>query len=202
LTNTIPRNIIFAHDTLLRINSGEEVLTMSTQAHPVWHVYDLYRTARLNVKYYSAGLNRLKRKNLYLEIMLAAFVSLSAIGVFGFWETTTGKEVWQFLVGVSVFLAVIKPILSLAERIRLQEEIISGYRTIDIDLHKITVQIHHDRKYTTTHRIKYEVALDRMGELVKMEPKTEVDNKLKEKCEQEVINELPDTIFFVPSVEE
>ena len=38
--------------------------------HPVWSVYDLYRDARLNVKYYSTKLHRLSEFNLFLEILI------------------------------------------------------------------------------------------------------------------------------------
>ena len=61
--------------------------------HPVWNVYDLYRTARLSVCYYSAKLNRFLWYNYLIEYILAITASSSAIAALWFWEHPVGEIV-------------------------------------------------------------------------------------------------------------
>ncbi len=79
--------------------------------HPVWDVYDLYRTARLNVCYYSTKLNRFQSYNFLIEITLAITASSSAVAALWFWEHPVGEIVWKILGVISALLAVSKPIL-------------------------------------------------------------------------------------------
>ena len=166
--------------------------------HPVWDVYDLYRTARLNVKYYSAKLSRLQRNNLIIEVVLAATVPSSAIALIWFWDTPVGKDVWQWLIAFSAVLALVKPFLKLTERIRRHEEILTGYHILENDLQKIKVLISQDRRYDERHRTRFEEALDRKGQLELKSPEAKIDERLRKEAGQQVQRELPGESFYIP----
>jgi len=86
-------------------------MVKSTKYHPVWDVYDLYRTARLNIKYYSHLLTHWKRLNTWLECSLLIFAPSSAIAGIFFWQTPCGAIVWKWLIVITAVIASIKPII-------------------------------------------------------------------------------------------
>jgi len=83
---------------------------MIREDHPVWEVYDLYRTARLNVKYYSELLHRTEIKNFLLDLILLCSAPTSAVAGLWFWETEIGHEVWKYFGVIAAFAAVLKPL--------------------------------------------------------------------------------------------
>ncbi len=52
---------------------------LSTKEHPVWQVYDLLRTAKLNEKYFGRRLKKYVVINNTMEFFIAATASTSAI---------------------------------------------------------------------------------------------------------------------------
>lgn len=171
----------------------------STASNPVWDVYDLLRTVNLNVKYYSARLERLTRLNFFIELILAIAVPTSAVGLWWVWDTSVGKPIWQSILGVSALVAVAKPLLKLTDTIRKYEVTLKGYRELDHRLRKIRIQINQDRAYNEKHRKMFEEVFDREGELDKESPETRQNMKLTDKLSQEVDDELPVDSFYIPS---
>ena len=166
--------------------------------HAVWDVYDLYRTARLNVKYYGCRVSALDRQNFWVEIVLAATASGSAIAGLAFWNTGPGKSVWQVLIVVSAVLAVAKPLLKYTERIQRLEELIADYRVVEHDLKKIEVAVRQRRSYDQKLHERFIVVMERMNDLVQKKGEYNVNEELRARCEKEVARELPSTHFFVP----
>jgi hypothetical protein len=166
--------------------------------NPVWDVYDLYRTARLNVKYYCGRLRVRERQNFVIELVIAATASGSAIAGFTFWASGLGRAVWQGLSVAAAVLAIVKPLLKLPEKIRQLEETISGFRTLEHDLRKIEISIRQERQYTQEHRTRFGAALERMNDLVSKPGELSEDKGLKTACQAEVVKELPTSRFFVP----
>ena len=74
--------------------------------HPVWDVYNEYRTARFSVRYYEKQLANLRRKNFFIEFILAASVSSGVVGLW-LWETAVGGIIWKILVTLAAILAII-----------------------------------------------------------------------------------------------
>lgn len=165
---------------------------------PVWDVYDLYRTARLNVKYNTGRLYSLNRFNFWMEVILAVTVPSSAVAGLTLWETTIGKIIWSLLGILSSLLAIAKPLLGLTKRIQELEELCAGYRVLDHDLQKIVIGIHQRGAYDDELRRMFVNALDREGQLVSVSKETKEDTELKKRCEAEVLQELPVDSFFIP----
>ena len=140
--------------------------------HSVWQVYDQYRTARLNVRYYSARAVRLRR-------------------------TTQAFD--MFLAGLAAVIAVIRPFLHLTERLESVEQALTGYRALDSDLEQLSVLIRQKGEYDKESQKRLQRALKRkeaiIGRLTRTEPE---DNKLKAECTEMVNRELPPEDSFVP----
>jgi uncharacterized membrane protein YgcG len=181
------------------MTTGTDIQPLRDLTHPVWDVYDEYRTARLNVKYYSGRVHWLSGVNVMMEFMIAAFASSSAVAGFTLWSSQTGKVAWQILAGIAATLAILKPLLRLTEKIKVLEEIIVGYRVLEHDLRTITVLIKQRRTYDEELRVRFAAALERMGALAAKSNENYVDRKLKRRCQAEVAKELPGSSFYVPT---
>ena len=171
---------------------------ISRENHPVWGVYDLYRTAKLNVKYYLCKLSSVEKINFTMELILLITAPSSAIAGLWFWETPYGQDAWQYLGVVSAIVAVLKPSLSLTKRIKKYEEILSGYKGLEHDLHEIKEMIAQRLKYDKEMQNDFKKALKRKGVLVNKEPGEKINTKLLARCQKEVDTELPADKFFVP----
>lgn len=167
-------------------------------SHPAWTVYDKLRTARLNVKYYSRRMESTERLNLLFDLILAAAAPTSAIAGLWFWNTDIGKVVWQYFGGVAAIIAILKPPLSLPKRIKQYESVLSGYRVLEFDLTEIRSLIEQKRKYDSALQADFKKALQRERTLVGNTPETRENRRIKRKCENEVLNELPPSCFFIP----
>lgn len=166
--------------------------------HPVWDVYDQLRTARFNMCYYAARVSQLRRANLWIEISLAVTAPSSAVAGLWFWDTEVGAYVWRVLGVIVACLAVAKPILKLTDRIKLFEETLTGYRTLANDLEKITFTVRERQTYDQAAQKMFHEALERKRVISEKEPEYREKEQLKERCYQTVINQLPNTYFFVP----
>jgi hypothetical protein len=168
------------------------------EKHPAWDVYDLYRTARLNVKYFCGRLAKLQRLNFWIEFTLAATASSSAIAAFTLWQTRFGGKIWQTLGAIAAILAILKPLLNLTEKIRKLEEVITGYRVLEHDLKKIEASINQRKTYDKELSDRFLSALDRMDQLIVKYSEPTEDKKLKARCQDEVLRELPVDHFYIP----
>lgn len=169
--------------------------------HPVWQVYDEYRTARLNVKFYSYKLYRVSMINKTFEILLAISAPSSAVAGLWFWNYAYGQIAWKYLGILTAFVAVLKPIFSLQNSIKKYEEVLAGYQGLEYDLFKIKVQIENREVYDEELKSDYCKALDRKRELVIKEPEVSGDKSHKnllERLQNEVNEELPASRFYIP----
>ncbi len=171
---------------------------MPRQPHPVWTVYDKLRTARLNVKYYSRRLESIERISFLLEMILLAAAPTSAIAGLWFWETITGKLVWQYFGIVAALAALIKPGLGLTKKIKDFESTVNGYRTLEFDLMEIKGNIEQKGKYDAALQADFRKALQREKTLIGRTPETRERARVKAPAEAEVRRELPDEAFFIP----
>lgn len=170
---------------------------MKNEEHPVWDVYDQYRTTRLNVKYHQAKLDYLKKWNYITEIILALSTSSSIAGLW-FWEGVLGGYLWKIIGSVAAVIAILKPILKLPDKIGKKEEILVGYKALHHDLEKILILISQNKTYDAELKKHFLDALDRKGAIVKRDNDTKVNKKLRDKLQTEVINELPTNNFYIP----
>jgi hypothetical protein len=167
--------------------------------HPVWAVYNLYRTARLNIKYHSMRLQRLEQLNLGLELAIAVAAPSSAVAGLWFWDTTVGGVLWKLLGAAAAFVAVLKPLLALPRKIKAHSEVLSGYKALEHDLFELTQEVVHRGDYDSELREDYKRAVRRKGELALKDPEAKPRRKAIRRLMEEVKRELPAAQFYVPS---
>lgn len=170
--------------------------------HAVWAVYDLLRTARLNTKYYSARIDTLKKKQFWLDVLLAVSAPSSAIAGLWLWEYPAGEIAWKVLAVITAVVAVVKPLLQYGPKIQAMEEVLSGYKALDHDLYTLQLDIQRERAYTPRLQNLFKEALARKGVLIGREIEHKEDGVLKSRLEIGIHKELPAEAFFVPEDED
>ena len=165
--------------------------------HPVWSVYDELRTARLNVKYLQFEIGRLKFFDRWSEVIIAV-ATTSSVGSFWFLQSTVGAQFWKTAGAIAVVLSIIRPILKFADQIQAKEKLLTSYCVLDHDLHCICMEIRHRQKYDNELHKGFLESMNRKAELVKANTHSDVKPRLRKKCEEIVLGELPMASFYVP----
>ncbi|EPR3587281.1 hypothetical protein ACU440_004524 [Vibrio alginolyticus] len=168
------------------------------ESHPVWEVYDLLRTAKLNEKYFGYRLQKYVRINNLMEFTIAATASTSAIAGLTLWSDGIGGVFWQVFLVISAAISVAKPILGITKRVRLYEEVLSEYRVLSYELMQLKVSISTTREYDETHKTKFNEIMEKQATLVSKSPESTEKKAVKTKCIDEVLKAYPPESFFVP----
>jgi len=171
---------------------------MSRKDHPVWDVYDDFRSACLNVKYYSARLHRATGWRKTLDIVLAATAPSSAVSGLFFLETAIGAVAWKWLLSASALIAVAKPAVGLAERVKKITEYLTGYRSYFLDLDKLKLEISQQRRYDALMMAAFMEILEKRQELFRADPGLRENKPLKRRLTKVVLKEYPAASFYVP----
>jgi hypothetical protein len=170
--------------------------------HPVWDVYDDYRSAMMNVRIQKCCMQGLRRLNYSIEIPLAFAASTTVAGLW-FWQSAAGGQAWKYLGAVTALLAVLKPILRIPDKIQDRGENLASLSVIENELEKLVKQISHARKYDDPLFKRYTKILDLKGEHKKKFQTSKyqsVSKRLKRSCAAEVEGLCPGNKFFVPEV--
>ncbi|MDX6406147.1 MAG: hypothetical protein QOH70_3602 [Blastocatellia bacterium] len=168
--------------------------------HAVWDVYDDYRSAMMNVRIQKCCIQKLRRQNYFVEIPLAIIASSTVAGLW-FWKGAAGGEAWKYLGGLAAFLAVMKPIMRIPDKIQERGEMLVSLSVIENELEKLVKKISHDKIYDETLFERYNKILDMKGEHKKKYQTAkyqQVSKRLKRRCGQEVEVLYPGTKFYVP----
>lgn len=171
---------------------------ISHSRNPAWDLYDEYRTARLNAKYYTCLLRRLIRRNFWVEWILAATAPTSAIAVLAVWEFPAGKAAWGLLATTAGVLAVYKPLGKLTDRIRQLEERVTKYRAIEFELKNIATEMRASGKYSASAQDQLREAVRKKEELALSYTDPSLDSALIRRCQDEVNKESPANRFYIP----
>lgn len=168
--------------------------------HPVWEVYDLQRDCRLNVKYWSKKLVKIRRINLVLEYLIIATASGSAVAVLPFWQSAQGRVIWQWLTVITAFLCIAKPLLKLSDKVANLQGIVTQYRTLDSQLEQLENNIRRLKEYSQVMVSTFQSIAGQVDKITVLEPIEEIDTKLQKACFEQVNRELPEYSFYLPPV--
>lgn len=164
----------------------------------IWDIYDNYRTARLNVKYYSARLARLERWNTILEVLVAIAAPGSVISGLWFLKTQSGLEMWKLISAIAAVAGFLKPFLKLGQKIKFYEQTLSGYRALEYDIYEIILRIRDEESYTAASKKMFDAAMKKKKVLVTNPPENTQNKKLIEILYLEVIKEIPRESLYLP----
>ncbi len=159
-------------------------------------LYDKYRTALLNRKYYGHKLESFQRTNLIFE-MLVAIGTSSAIGAWAIWRDDIGTIIWALLTGVTALIAVIKPLLQLPRKIEKYSKLFAGHGDVFYDLDALVEEVRERKELTEEMRHAYKTALNRIK---KMAPQDDPrpSRELLDRYYFEVNREIPPQNLWVP----
>jgi hypothetical protein len=164
------------------------------------NIYNQYRSALLNKKYYGCRLESTRRTNLVVEIMIAVGASGST-GIAGLtiWQQGAGITAWALISGIAILLSTIKPFLGLAAQIerygKLWGEFASMYEAF-----KIIEQDCRANDYLTTEQVDtFKRLRERIQNLAPLDDQRP-DKKLIKRLTQEVNHELPVTMLWKPKI--
>ncbi|MGB7767642.1 MAG: hypothetical protein WBN22_02160 [Verrucomicrobiia bacterium] len=168
-----------------------------TSQHPVWSVYDELRTARLNVLCLQNVLSSLRTSDRASEILIAVTTTTS-IGSFWFLQNKAGEYIWKTVGCVAVVVSIVKPILKYGHRIQANEKLLAGYTLLHHELNCLCIEIRFLQRFDNAIYKDFLKIMDSKADLLKASSETNVSATLRKKCEQQVLQELPTELFYIP----
>ncbi|NQU28148.1 MAG: hypothetical protein HQ528_07670 [Candidatus Marinimicrobia bacterium] len=171
---------------------------MDTKNHPVWTIYDEYRTARLNVKYYSALLYKAENKITWINRFLLVTAPGSIVAGLWFWDFTIGQITWKIFGVIAAFLVTIQPTFNFTSKIKKYECKRYGYQELHNELDLIVIQIATNKKYTENLKNEFHQIMSNKSGLKGYDDGRNENKRIKKRCTSEVKRELPTRSFFIP----
>jgi hypothetical protein len=165
--------------------------------HPVWDIYDEYRTACLNVKINKYQLSKFRMWNFVIEFILALTASSSFAG-FWFWNNETGQIMWKFFLLTTAILAILKPLLNLSGKIQKFSEVLTDFKSLEHDFHKLTILINQQQRYDPEFKEQFFYLLDQKRFINQKNNEGSIRTRKKLQFEAEVTDELPESSFYIP----
>jgi hypothetical protein len=166
--------------------------------HPVWDVYDEYRTTLYQVKAHTHKIHRLRKLSRWMDIALAVFTPSSAVAGIFFWNTQAGKIVWNILILSASVLAISKPFLQFDKQIKALISSLAGYMQLLHELEDLKTNIRLEDGFNDKLRRNFESTRKKKLKVYRNTALFELSRKEQYKLFNEVLREAPTNRFFVP----
>lgn len=159
-------------------------------------LYNTYRTAALNRRYYGAKLTHYRAWNLAFEIALAVGTS-AAIGSWAIWRGESGQNIWAVMAALSTIIAVLKPILNLSKNIERYSKLFIGHGDACYDLERIVREVSASQTFDSDSLKRYRQILERHRKLA-ADDDPRPSKRLLKRCFDEVNLQIPPTSLWLP----
>jgi len=159
-------------------------------------VYNLYRTALLNRKYYAHKLALWKRWNSALEVALAIGTS-GTIGAWAIWRKGAGEDVWTIFAASAALLGVIKPVIQLPKGIERYSKLYVGYSDLFYDFQAVVSDIQTTHSFSQEMGNKVANARERIKKL-SLDDDPTPNKTLVKQFYGEVNTEIPSDRLWMP----
>ena len=165
-------------------------------SHPVWEVYNEYRTMWLNAKYYSIQLQRSIKWNRLTEGLVALFSSSAIVSwIFTSWGLITWKILGSLAATITIYRFYFqKPYDNIVKF----ERMTTFYKGIEFQLETLCRKIKELRNYDASLLKDFEEIVVRRQTFAQTDGDLGRDEKLLKKLQEEVKRELPVETFYVP----
>ncbi len=173
---------------------------MSELATRLIQIYDEYRSALLNQKYYAHRLQRYRRLDLLAEISVAIGTS-STVASWAIWKTSFGTNGWTVLAGAAVVVSMLKPILQLGKSIEKYGKLFAGYSSVAAGFRFLISEIRITRVVDESTLKAVKDLYGQVGELTREDDPLPA-HRLLEKLQHEVNLEVPPASLWMPSQNE
>lgn len=114
-------------------------------------IYYEYRDALLNRLYYGYLVDKYTAYVKTFDILIAVGTSGSGIAGLALWKHEYGQIVWGFISGLSIILAVIKPIMDFPAKLKDYSELYTEYSIAYRKLRSIVEDVSSERAYELEH---------------------------------------------------
>jgi hypothetical protein len=166
--------------------------------HPVWDVYDEYRTTLFHVKQHRLRIDHLKRFKRWTDIALAVFTPSSAITSFLFWQSTYGKLSWNILISCAAVMAIAKPLLKTDEEIQQLIRSLGGYTMLLHELDDLRIKIRQEGSFNESVKNEFARIRSNKAKWYRYTTLITLSKRQKDRLFNEVLTEAPVNRFFVP----
>ena len=161
-------------------------------------LYDHYRDACLNQKYYGHRYVHSERWNNGLEIAIAIGSATSTIGAWPLWQSGVGKAIWAGIAGISTILAVLKPFINYPAKLKRFGELHGGYVAATAELREVVNSVRINGGLTDEALAAHQRASQMLTTLARND-EPNPNRKLIERLQVEVNREIPANRLWVPS---
>jgi hypothetical protein len=174
-------------------------LPIPSQADPAGRLrilYNDYRTACLNKKYYGCRLQTTQHWNLGFEIIIALGATGTGIGGWTFFQQYPG--VWALLAGASAVLALVKPIIQLSTKIERYGRLYGEFSKLSATLQTVVDEVRAAGTLSEDQYQIYKKAKGTFSELAK-EDEPRPQRQLILRLQDEVDREIPPETLPMPT---
>jgi hypothetical protein len=161
-------------------------------------LYDHYRDACLNQKYYGHRYVHAERWNKGLEIAIAIGSATSTIGAWPLWQSGVGKVIWAGIAGISTILAVLKPFINYPAKLKRLDELHVGYVGVTAELRELVNSVRINGGLSGDALAAHQAASKMLTKLARQD-EPNPNRKLIQRLEVEVNREIPADRLWVPS---
>jgi len=163
----------------------------------VEHVYDRFRTARMNAIYYGRQLTFYRRTSICFDAIIAVS-GPSAAGAWAIWKEEPWSYLYAVLGSIAVVLSVLKPIFGFQRSIERYSKLWARYTDITCQLESLVAEIKTRQGWTDEFNKVVEDCARRMREL-SGDDDSSCNTKALERIKKEVEDEIPADSFWMPS---
>jgi hypothetical protein len=169
-------------------------------------IYDEYRDALLNRSYYGYRVNRYTLYIKLFDILIAVGTSGSGIAGLALWKQEYGQIIWGFISGLSIILAVIKPILDFPSKLKDYSELYTEYSIVyrkfrsiveDVAASERAYELLHGRLTPTTAAAVKEIR-SKLVDLAPLGERGPAKTSLILKLQDDVNSAIPPSSLWVP----
>ena len=159
-------------------------------------VYDLYRDALLNRKYYGDRLAAYQRWNTLVELVVALGTS-AGVGGLVFWQTDFGRIAWATVAGAAVVIGVVKTVLQLSQKIERYSKLYTSHSVSYAELDRLVSQIRAHQGITDQILDSF-FDTQRKFHLLASEDDPHPSSRLALKYYNKINEEIPPEYFWMP----
>lgn len=160
-------------------------------------IYDAYRSALLNKKYYGCQLDFYRKLNRSVEIVLA-IATPSTVGGWAIWHTHTGQTIWAVLAAVVALVAALKPVFDWPKDIDRYSRLHAEHTVQFYTLKQLVEDIAIEKKITPEMERRFLDTRERHAQLSRDDDVKPL-KRLARRCEREVKAEIPADRLWVPN---
>lgn len=159
-------------------------------------IYDAYRSALLNRKYYGCQLDFYRKLNRTVEIALA-ITTPSTIGGWAIWHGQTGQTIWAVIAAILALIVALKPVFDWPKEIDRYSRLHAEHTVQYYMFKQLVEDIAMEKRITPEMEKRFLDARDRHAQLSK-DDDVKPSRRLASRCEREVLQEIPSDRLWVP----